>query len=167
MNAIVTMQHVVPAGRTPGDYLKLHSNGGSGDVDWNDPVDEAIYPMFPNGAGIYGFGHAPFGHHRFGHGHSMRTPGFGHMPFGRHPFGHGSAIITAKTVVTDCGDHSFAFAAYDEAGNLHTGTPDQVNVPIHLQPDPPRRLKKNSYDKDTDILILDVQTGRGWPWIIF
>lgn len=160
MRALVTVQHVVPSGCHPDDYLMLHSNDGSGEIDWGTPVSDARYPMFPNGIGIYGFGRAPFGNHRFGKSHSMRTPGFGHMPFGRHPFGHGSAIITAKVEVDGCGNHSFAFAAYDKAGNLHSGTPDQVDVPIHLQPDPPQRLIKNSYDKDADVLILDVHKGR-------
>jgi len=160
-NAMVTIQHVVPAGYTPDDYLLLHGNGGEGDIDWNDPVSPEKHSLFPDGAGIYGFGHAPFGHHRFGHGHSMRTAGFGHLPFGHHPFGHGTAIIIAKVEVDACGHHKFAFAAYDKAGNLHVGTPDEVITYIHLPPAAPGRLKKNSYNKDTDILVLDVPSGRG------
>ena len=158
---MVTIQYVVPAGYTPDDYLLLHGNSGEGDIDWDTPLSSTRYPLFPGGAGIYGFGHAPFGRHRFGHGHSMRTPGFGHLPFGHHPFGHGTAIIIVKVEVNECGHYKFAFAAYDKAGNLHVGTPDEVVTYIHLPPDAPSRLKKNSYNKATDVLVLDVPSGRG------
>ena len=63
---------VVPKGYNPGDYAQLHGNGGSGSVDWNNPLTDTVYDLFPNGAGIYGWGHAPWGHFRWGHADSMR-----------------------------------------------------------------------------------------------
>ncbi len=155
MGATVKIQLIVPAGYDPGDYARLHGDGGDGSIDWNTALDNRTHKLFPGGAGIYGFGRAPFGHHRFGHAHSMRTPGFGRLPFGKHPFGHGTAVITARHKVSGCGTYKFAFASYDKAGNLHTGTPAQVSVNIQIPPEKPTGLTKNNYNKTTDVLTLD------------
>ena len=154
--ALVTISFVVPAGYAPGDYARLHGNGGSGDVDWETPLSETQYDLFPDGAGLYGFGNAPFGGHRFGRGHAMRCAGFGHIPFGKGPFGHGTGIVDAACEVTECGDYKFGLACYDELGNAHSGSPEETEVEIHITPDSPAGLTKNSYDKDTDVLVLDV-----------
>ena len=154
MIAKITISFVVPAGYSPGDYARLCGNGGSGAVDYNNPIDNADYDLFPNGAGIYGFGRAPFGSFRFGRGHSMNALGFGRLPFGRFPFGHGSALITADYRVDQCGDYKFGFACYDSLGNLHAGTPEETTVNVHIAPAAPTGLIKQSYNKTTDILTL-------------
>lgn len=155
MSALITIEFAVPVGYNDGDYAKLHGNGGSGDIDWNSPISEEIFNLFPRGAGIFGFGHAPWGHFRWGHAHSMRTPGWGHLPWGHFPWGHGTALITATYEVDDCGAYKFGFACYDKLGNLHVGSPEEVTVNVHIAPAAPTGLKKNSYDKATDILVLD------------
>ena len=155
MSALITIQFVVPVGYQKGDYAHLHGNGGSGAIDWNAPLDNNIYQLFPNGSGIYGYGHAPFGHFRFGHAHSMRTAGFGHLPYGHFPYGHGTGIVTAHHKVSSCGAYEFGLACYDPAGNDHEGTPDEVTANVHIAPPAPTGLKKVSYDKATDILILE------------
>ena len=155
MKVLITVQFVVPVGHIPGDYARLHGNGGSGSIDWNNPATNEVFDLFPNGAGIYGWGHAPWGHFRWGHGHSMRTLGWGHLPWGHFPWGHGSAMIKATYEAAGCGEYKFGFACYDKAGNLHEGTPEQTTVHVHIAPDAPTGLKKNSYDKGTDVLILD------------
>jgi len=125
---LVSIKFAVPSGHLPGDYALLYANHGLADnVDWTSPASGIHYPLFPNNAGIYGYGHAPFGHFRFGHAHSLGTSGFGHLPFGHFPYGHGTAVITATTEVTECGEYKYGLA-----------------------------LKKNSYNKSTDVLILDV-----------
>lgn len=155
MTALVTIQFVVPAGHREGDYAKLHSNGGSGDIDWNSPVDNNIYPLFPQAKGIAGFGHAPFGNHRFGKAHSTGPLGFGQLPFGNHPFGLGTALVTATDEVTECGSYKYGFACYDEFGNQHEGTPEEAELNIHMAPEAPEGLKKKSYNKTNDVLILE------------
>ena len=86
----------------------------------------------------------------------MRAPGWGHLPWGHFPWGCGTALIQAKHRVDRCGDYNFAFACYDALGNLHEGTPEEATVVVHIAPPAPPGLKKNSYDKDTDVLVLDV-----------
>lgn len=155
MSVRVTVEYTVPVGYDPGDYAQLFGNGGSGDVDFNDPLSNRKLSLFPGGAGIYGFGHAPWGHFRWGHAHSMRTPGFGHMPWGHFPWGHGSPTISATHKITECGDHIFALGCFDPAGNQHAGDPEEVTVFAHMAPDAPTGLKKNSFNKTTGLLTLD------------
>ena len=152
----ITLQFVVPAGFRKGDYAKLFSDAGGGGIDYNTPVDNRIYELFPAGAGIYGFGHAPFGRFRFGHGHAMRAIGFGHLPFGHFPFGLGSAQITATHKVTECGTYKYAFKVYDAAGNPQSGDPEEVSLTVDTAPAKPAGLKKQSYNKTTDVLTLEV-----------
>jgi hypothetical protein len=154
MKANIKIKLAVPSGYSQGDYAKLCGNSGLGNVDYEDPIEDVEIDLFPRGAGIYGFGSAPFGSHRFGHAHAMNCPGFGNLPFGSHPFGLGTAIVTAETTVEDCGQYKYGFAVYDKLGNPHVGIPEEVTLDIHLAPDAPSRLKKQAYDKATDILTL-------------
>jgi len=155
MIAIITIKFCVPVGHLPGDYAMLHGNGGSGAIDWNTPISNQIFDLFPKGAGIYGYGHAPWGHFRWGHAHSMGTAGYGHLPWGHFPWGHGTAVITAQYRATECGAYKFGFKCYDKLGNAHEGTPDEVTVDVHVAPPAPGGLKKVSYNKNTDLLILE------------
>ena len=154
MSAKITIRFIVPAGYCDTDYAQLHGNGGSGEIDWETPVDNRDYGLFPNGAGIYGWGGAPWGHFRWGRGHAMQTAGFGFLPWGRFPWGHGAGRIEAAVTVHYCGDYKFALACYSGAGNIHEGTPEELEVTIHIAPPTPTGLTKTSYDKDTDVLVL-------------
>lgn len=155
MNTLITIKHTVPVGYLQGDYAYLHGNGGSGNVDWEAPVSIERFNLFPRGAGIFGFGFAPWGHFRWGRAHSQRAPGWGHLPWGDFPWGHGTAVITATHEVSACGAYKFALACYDALGNLHTGTPDEIAVHVHIAPPTPTGLTKESYNKTTDVLVLD------------
>ena len=155
MSALITIEFVVPVGYQDGDYARLHGNGGSGDINWNNPVAEDVFDLFPDGAGIYGWGYAPWGHFRWGRAHCQRAAGWGYLPWGRFPWGHGTAVITATYQADGCGQYKFGFACYDQLGNLHEGTPEEAIVHIHIAPSAPTGLKKNSYNKETDILVLD------------
>ena len=151
----ITIQFVVPTGYMPGDRARLHGNAGSGQIDWENPLTGRYLDLFPNAAGLFGFGRAAFGMHRFGEGFASGVPGFGRLPFGRHPFGHGTAVIEAHDTATACGMYKYGLACYDDAGNVHVGSPEEVTVEVHMAPPPPTGLTKNSYNKQTNVLILD------------
>ena len=104
---------------------------------------------------MFGFGLAPWGHFRWGHCHSMSTAGWGHLPWGHWPWGHGTVTIKATNQVDVCGDYKFGFTCYDSLGNLHEGSPEEAAVEVHIAPPAPTGLKKNSYNKTTDVLVLD------------
>lgn len=157
MSAKVTLQFTVPPGHQKGDYARLYSNGGSGEINWAVPVSNEKFDLFPGGAGLYGWGFAPWGHFRWGNAHSMRTPGWGYLPWGKFPWGHGTTTIMATHKVNDCGQYKYAFGCYDKIDNLHEGTPEEVELFIHIAPAAPASLKKGSHDYDitTGILTLD------------
>ena len=155
MPALVTIEFVVPVGYEADDYANLHGNGGSGLIDWNNPLDDAIYELFPRGAGVFGWGHAPWGNFRWGKAHSAGPLGWGHLPWGHFPWGLGTAIIIVTHEVTSCGAYKFGLACYDKLGNVHQGSPEEVTVNIHITPSAPTALTKNSYNKATDVLILN------------
>jgi len=155
VSAVITVDFLVPIGYEPGDYARLHGNGGSGSIDWDTPLTNQVFNLFPRGAGIYGWGEAPWGRFRWGCAHSMRVAGFGRLPWGRFPWGHGTAWIIAKVKVDTCGQYKFGFKCYDTAGNAHQGTPDEVTVDVHIAPPAPTGLTKVSYNKTTDVLVLE------------
>jgi len=156
MSSLIKLQFAVPVGYQEGDYAKLHGNSGSGAIDWDNPLSNKIYLLFPDGAGIYGWGLAPWGHHSWGHCFSMRTAGWGRLPWGHHSWGHGAVIVMAIDMIESCGAYKYGFACYDKLGNLHEGAPEEAEVEVHIAPPQPAGLKKYSYNKDTDILILDI-----------
>lgn len=162
--AIVKISLAVPVGYNDGDTAKLHSNGGgipAGEMDWTNPVSDRQIPLFPGRAGIYGWRHAPWRKFPWRRGFSMRSAGWRHLPWRHFPWHYGTALLAITDRVTDCGDYQYAFAAYDKAGNLHEGTPDQAALSIHIPPDPPAGLKKATYDKSTGLLTLSVDDLEG------
>lgn len=154
--AIVTIQFVVSPDHRPGDYALLHSNGGAGDIDWETPLRATHIDLFPGGAGIFGWRHLPWRHFPWRHGMSVGTPGWRHLPWRHFPWRHGATVVTTTDRVTACGTYKYGLAAYDAAGNAHAGAPDEVELEIHVAPPKASRLKKTSYDKSTDTLILEV-----------
>lgn len=156
MSKKVTISFVVPQTYREGDYARLCGNGGAGDIDYDVPISNQIFPLFPKGAGFYGWGHLPWGHFPWGHGTSVRTTGWGHLPWGHFPWGYGAVIISAEVVINECGDYKFAFACYDSCGNRHQGSPEELTVSVHMAPAAPGRLKKTSYNKNTGLLVLQV-----------
>jgi len=155
---VVTITATVGLEYDPGDYAKLCWNGGSGDVDYDEPVDDTKIKLFGDNGGFYGFGEGPFGEYEFGDVYAPGVPGFGESPFGDYAFGYGSITISATKKISDCGDYKFGFAVYDSLGNLHSGVPGEVSLAVHVVPDKPKGLSKVSYDKNTDILVLGVRS---------
>lgn len=155
MSAVITIDSIVPVGYEDGDYARLHGNGGSGNIDWNNPLTKDVFELFPKGTGVYGFGYAPWGHFRWGNVHSLRSNGWGYLNWGHFPWGHGTAVIQATNRVESCGEYKFGFACFDKLGNLHSGSPGEITTHVHIPPSAPTGLTKNSYNKETDILVLN------------
>ena len=156
MSAKVILTFCTPADCEAGDYAILYGNGGDGEIDWVNPLlNGRKFDLFPMGGGIYGWGHAPWGHFPWGHALSMRTLGWGHLPWGHFPWGHGTALISTEVPIVVCGDYKFAFVAFDSLGNANVGDPQEISLTIHTAPPMPTGLTKYSYNKDTDVLILN------------
>jgi hypothetical protein len=60
-----------------------------------------------------------------------------------------------KTItVSSCGTWLFAVKLFDKLGNASEAA--EVEAFVHMAPDAPTGLKKNSYDSETKVLVLDV-----------
>ena len=154
----VTLQFPVPAGYSPGDYCRLFGNGGSGDIDFDTPLNNFIYPTHPNHRGLMGYGNAPYGAYPYGSIAAVDVLGYGCAPYGAYPYGLGCIVIEAVIEVDDCGYYKFAFGAFDAAGNAHAGDPAETAREIHVAPEAPAGLKAESYNTETDQLTVSVLT---------
>ena len=132
MSARVTILWAVPAGYEPGDYAMLYGNGGDGDIDYDTPLTNEKYPLFPDNGGIFGFGMAPWGQFPWGMAWAARVPGFGQLPWGKFPWGLGTALLTIKYDVAVCGEYKFALKVFDKLGNPSSGTPEELEASFRV-----------------------------------
>jgi hypothetical protein len=156
MAVLIKIRFCAPPTAVEGDYVQLHSNGGSGAIDWDTPVDAKKYPLCPGGAGSFGGGLGPCGLEPAGRCWSYLTVGCGLAPAGLAPAGLGAVVIEALAIADACGDWLFGFKGYDVLGNPHTGTPEEITVAVHVTPPAPLGLKLVSYTPATDVLVLAV-----------
>ena len=142
----------------PGDYCRLHSTADDTAIDYSTPINNVAYPMFgkDGDSGVFGFGHGMFGNHQFGTIDGRNIGGFGRVKFGNTDFGRGAAFVTVIDTVTAPGKYNYGFSAYDEAGNSHSGTPDEESIYACVQPKKPTALKRSSYTDGTTTLVLTV-----------
>lgn len=72
------------------------------------------------------------------------------------PAGQDNQAVEALVRVRACGTYRFGFKAFDAAGNANAGFPEETSLEVHVTPDKATKLKKVSYDKLTDALVLEV-----------
>lgn len=155
MSAKVKIEFAVPMGMVVGDYAKLYSNAGVGNIDWDTPVDNRRIELMPGDSGIFGWGHQAWGSFRWGHAQSRNTVGWGHLPWGSWPWGYGTVMVEVDQIVEDCGDYKYGLKLYDGLDNSQIGNAGDVSLAVHIAPAAPTGLKKISYDKNSDVLILE------------
>lgn len=156
MSALIKVVFPVADGYSEGDYARLYSNGGSGEVDYSEPIESASFDLFPEGAGVHGWGHQRWYNFPWYHGDKRNLPGWYNMPWYHFPWYHGRVCIVAETEVQECGDYKFGFKLYDQLDNEQVGDQVEVDLAVHIAPPQPDRMTKESYDKDTDILVLNI-----------
>ncbi len=163
MTAKVTIKFCVPLTAMVGDTGYLHSNGGSGSINWDTPVSPKQYPLYPDGVGNFGAGLAPAGLERAGLAWPSGVLGAGLCPAGLEPAGLGAAIVEAVNAVDDCGTYRYAFKNYDACGNPMEGTPEEKEIEVHVTPSAPLGLKLVAYDVDAKVLTLAVHDPAAEP----
>jgi len=155
MSAKITILWAVPSGYQPGDYARLYGNGGSGDIDYDNPITNNTFQLYPNNGGLLGWYHLPWYHFPWYHGAASRCNGWYHLPWYHFPWYHGTTVLAIERTVEFCGNYKFAFKISDKLGNEDVGTPEILTATIHVAPPAPTGLKKGTYDKDADVLILE------------
>ena len=118
-----------------GDYCNVHSNGGSGSVVYESQHNPQDYML----------------------GLEQNTAGWGLFEWGTQgAWGTGYSPMSLTVIVTVPGSWTFAIVAYDKYDNQDSGIPDEETIYACLTPVQPSELSQASYDKDTDILTLNI-----------
>lgn len=146
----------VPSGMTRGDYVRLFGNGGSGAVNYTTPLDSSRYDLFRGDSGLFGWSKGRWGHHTWGRQDARGVNGWGKLKWGDFGWGYGAAEINIVRQEQSPATYIYAFQAYDTAGNLDTGTPDEEAALVCPLPKRPLALKRNSYNSTTDVITFTI-----------
>jgi len=155
MSANITITWAVPIGYQPGDYAKLYGNGGSSNINYDSPLTIEKFVLFQDGGGIYGWYQMPWYKFPWYQGYATRCLGWYQLPWYKFPWYHGTTLITVRQTVFVCGVYKFALKIFDRLGNENVGETEEVEAVIHIAPPAPTGLTKGTYDKESNILILE------------
>ncbi|HPC95215.1 MAG TPA: hypothetical protein PLU87_09745 [Sedimentisphaerales bacterium] len=137
-----------------GAALNIYSDRGTGQIDYDEPLNDASIPIWPCPQDKAGFGMSRFGDGDFGWD-AAAAVGFGKGCFGYGPFGLDADAIEWISPLLASGTYRFGVKVIDEAGNasaaVETG-PWTVVAPAR----PAAKLDVASFDAETGRLTLSV-----------
>ncbi|HNY77621.1 MAG: hypothetical protein RBS72_04515 [Sedimentisphaerales bacterium] len=138
----------------PGTALDIYGDGGTGQIDYDEPLNGTPIPIWPCPQDKAGFGMSHFGDGDFGWD-AAAAVGFGKGCFGYGQFGLDADAIEWISPLLASGTYRFGVQVVDEAGNasaaVQTG-PLAVVTPAR----PAARLDVASFDAETGRLTLCV-----------
>ncbi|MDK1031347.1 MAG: hypothetical protein QGD94_05020 [Planctomycetia bacterium] len=108
------------------DHFDVFSNGGSGDVDFQVPLNPLPVSAYAGGRTLSGFGRGGFG---------------------RGGFGRSAMRFAWTTDKLTPGTHKFAVLGVDAAGNRLANTLQEVELEVAPPPRPPTDFAVSSYDQ--------------------
>ena len=140
----------LPAGATAFIYY----DNGTGEIDYENPVNEMPIRIWPTWQDKAGFGMSGFGLGDFGYD-SAAAIGFGKGWFGKDFFGLDADAIEWISPLLAAGVYKFAVKIIDEVGNESSIVESE---PITVTPAarPAEKLKIISYDKQENQLIMEI-----------
>lgn len=145
-----------PSKLEAGSYVDIFWDAGTGEIDYDTPINESHIYNFPTGAVNSGFGLGEFGAIM---GYSGAGVGFGAGVFGGDEDGFEFDQVVWTTRPLPAGTYQFDVVLYDAAGNSD-GTGNNVQtVVVNCAPPAPKSIVVKSYDSDTDGLVLTVTEG--------
>lgn len=138
----------------PGTALSVYFDGGTGQIDYDEPLNETPIPIWLCPQDKAGFGMSRFGEGDFGWD-AAAAVGFGKGCFGCGPFGLDADAVEWISPRLASGTYRFGVKVVDEAGNrsaaVETG-PLAVVAPAR----PAARLGLASFDAATGRITLSV-----------
>jgi len=137
-----------------GAALNIYYVGGTGQIDYDEPLNETPIPIWPCPQDKAGFGMSRFGEGDFGWD-AAGAVGFAKGCFGYGPFGRDADAIEWISPLLASGTYRFGVRVVDEAGNRSAAIktkPLTVVAPAR----PAARLDIASFDAKTGRLTLDV-----------
>ncbi len=138
-----------------GSTIRIYSDHGSGEIDYENPINAEPIRVWPSVFEKSGFGSSRFGEGDFGYD-SATAIGFSRGDFGCGEFGLDADAIEWISESLPAGSYKFAAKVFDLAGTQSIATETQPFV-IIPPPRPAEDLNVSSFDKQTNTLILSVE----------
>jgi len=134
---------------------QVYSDGGSGEIDYENPVSKEDIQLWPSWQDKVGFGLSWFGEGDFGYEGSAAV-GFGRGLFGEGEFGFDADEISWESGELETGKHKFAVKVTDRFGQ-DSDAQETGQITVIRRATPAEGLEVGSYDKAEDRLVLSVE----------
>jgi hypothetical protein len=142
-----------------GATFNIYCDGGTGQIDYYEPINDSPLPVWPNWLNKAGFGMSKFTLGDFGWD-SPAAVGFAKGSFGNGQFGLDADTIEWVSQPMSLGAYKFGVKVTDERGNESNAS--EIG-PVTATPAarPAEKLSLMSFDKQTGELILHMETSEG------
>jgi len=131
---------------------QIFSDGGGGQIDYDEPVSKEDIGLWPSWQDKFGFGLGQFGEGDFGYEGSAAL-GFGIGLFGKGEFGFDADEVNWESDELETGRHKFAVKITDRFGQVSNGE-ETGEITVIRTATPAEGLEVDSYDKAEDRLML-------------
>ena len=136
-----------------GSVARIYFDNGSGEIDYNNPLNNSPIRIWPAWQDKAGFGMSRFGVSDFGYD-SAAAVGLGRGSFGQGQFGLDAEAIKWVSGPIRAGVYKFAVKVTDEVGNESSSETGQIMVVPAARP--AEQVSVSSFNKQTNQLVLSV-----------
>jgi len=140
----------MPAGATANIYY----DSGTGQIDYEEPLNNSPIQIWPSWMDKAGFGMAAFGIGDFGW-EGAAAVGFGKGSFGNGQFGMDADTIEWISRPLPLGTYKFGVKVIDQYGN-ESDPSETCSVTVIPAPRPAELLSITSFDKEKNQLVLEI-----------
>ncbi len=137
-----------------GTAAQIYSDGGSGEIDYNNPLNDSPIRVWPAWQDKAGFGMSRFGASDFGFDGSAAV-GLGKGVFGKGHFGLDADVLEWISPPMETGVYKFAIKVTDEAGSESRAS-ETGQVTVIPPARPADGMSISSFDKQENQLVLSV-----------
>jgi hypothetical protein len=134
---------------------QVFSDGGGGQIDYDQPASKEDIQLWPSWEDKFGFGLGQFGKGDFGYDGSAALS-FGIGLFGEGEFGFDADQVSWVSDELETGRHKFAVKITDRFGQV--SNPEETGeITVIRTATPAKGLEVDSYDKAEDRLVLGMR----------
>ena len=137
-----------------GSVIQIYSNGGNGEVDYDNPINDTPIHVWAVQQDKAGFGLATFGESDFGYD-SAAAIGFGEGIFGHGEFGVDADFIEWTSEELSGGIYKFGVKIIDEAGN-ESDNSETREITVTPGAKPAEQVGVSLFNKLTNQLVLSI-----------
>jgi len=137
-----------------GAAAQIYSDNGTGQIDYDTPINELPIYIWPSWQDKTGFGMSCFGEVDFGYD-SAAAVGFGIGYFGYGWYGQDADTIEWVSKAFGPGVYKFAAKIFDQLGNISEAV-ETGEVTVIPAATPAESLSVSSFDKQANQLVLSI-----------